>query len=285
MTGESGSSPTVRRRRLAAELRRLRKESGLTTEQVAQRLEVAQSSVSRIESGRRGIKASDLRLLLEIYGVDGEKVEELLTLARQSRQRGWWHTYGDVVPEWFQVLIGLEVEAEERRSYDVELIPGLLQTADYFRAYLATLPTSFGSDDIDRKIAFRMARQERMLQDDARKLSFVLNEASLRRVVAANMGPQAQFARLTELSQLPHVTLQVLPFSAAMHAGMGGGFVLLSFTSPDPDVVYIENEVSGLYLEERADVDRYNLVYEHLMAKALNPGQSRSFIAKLGKEA
>ncbi|MEU4230753.1 helix-turn-helix transcriptional regulator [Nonomuraea sp. NPDC026600] len=270
---------------MAAELKRLRKESGLTAEQVAQQLEVAQSSVSRIESGRRGIKASDLRLLLDIYGVDGEKVEELLTLARQSRQRGWWHTYGDVVPEWFQVLIGLEVEAEGRRSYDVELIPGLLQTVDYYRAYLATQPTSFGNDEIDRKIAFRMARQERILQDDARKLSFVLNEASLRRVAAASMGPQGQFKRLTELSQLPHVTLQVLPFSAAMHAGMGGGFVLLSFTPPDPDVVYIENEVSGLYLEEQVEVDRYNLVYDCLMAKALSPGQSRSFIAKLGKEA
>ncbi|MFC4009274.1 helix-turn-helix domain-containing protein [Nonomuraea purpurea] len=276
----------MRRRRLAAELRRLRKESTLTAEQVAERLEVSQSSISRIESGRRGIKASDLRLLLEIYGVDHTKAEELLTLARQSRQKGWWQTYGDVLPEWFQVLIGLEVEAEGRRSYDVELIPGLLQTADYYRAYLATQPTSFSAAEIDRKIAFRMARQERMLQDETRKLSFVLNEASLRWVAAAaSTGPQAQLKRLIELSQLPHLTLQILPFDAAMHAGMGGGFVILSFTSPDPDVVYIENEVSGLYLEEPADVDRYNLVYDHLIAKALNPGQSRSFIAKLGKEA
>ncbi|WP_308015954.1 DUF5753 domain-containing protein [Nonomuraea cavernae] len=193
---------------------------------------------------------------------------------------------GDVLPEWLQVLIGLEVEAEGRRSYDVELIPGLLQTADYYRAYLATQPTSYSAAEIDRKIAFRMARQERMLQDETRKLSFVLNEASLRwAAAAASAGPQAQLKRLIELSQLPHLTLRILPFGAAMHAGMGGGFVILSFTPPDPDVVYIENEVSGLYLEEPADIDRYNLVYDHIAAKALNPGQSRSFIAKLGKEA
>ncbi|MFI7708458.1 Scr1 family TA system antitoxin-like transcriptional regulator [Nonomuraea sp. NPDC049480] len=145
----------MRRRRLASELRRLREESGLTAEAVAERLEYDQSWVSRIESGRRGIRPNDLKALLDVNEVFGQAREDLLQLARQARQRGWWHSYGDVIPEWFQVFVGLEAEAAQLRSYDPELIPGLLQTPDYYRSYLLVAPMTSKPEKVDRKIELR----------------------------------------------------------------------------------------------------------------------------------
>lgn len=258
----------------------------MTAEAVAEQLEFDQSWVSRIESGRRGIRPNDLRALLDVYGIHGADRDELLRLARQARQRAWWHSYGDVIPEWFQVFVGLEAEAADLRSYDAELVPGLLQTPDYYRAYLSTAPMSASAEEIDRKIEFRQARQQRVVGDEPLQLWSILNEAAIRRPVGGAATMRAQIKHLIQMSDRSNVTIQVLPFAAGPHPAMDGAFVVLGFPeAPDPDVIYLESQVGSLYLEEATAVDRYNLVFNHLRAKALDPDQSRSLLASVSKEA
>lgn len=281
----AGSSPTVRRRRLASELRRLRKEAGLTAEAVAEQIEYDQSWVSRIESGRRGIRINDLRALLDVYNVVGVARDELLQLARQARQRGWWHSYGDVIPDWFQVFVGLEAEAKDLRSYDAELVPGLLQTADYYRAYMRVAPAAADADEVDRKIEFRLARQDRIGGDDPVQFWAVMNEAVIRRHIGSTSTMKAQLLHLIEVSERANVTLQVLPFSAGPHPAMDGGFVIIGFPEvADPDVVYLESQAGSFYLEEVPAIDRYNLIFNHLRAKALDPDQTRDLLIAVSKE-
>ncbi|MEU8145887.1 helix-turn-helix transcriptional regulator [Nonomuraea sp. NPDC048901] len=281
----AGSSPTVRRRRLASELRRLRKESGLTSEAVAIQLEYDQSWVSRIESGRRGIRIPDLKALLDVYGITDQAREELLQLARQARQRGWWHTYVDVIPDWFQIFVGLEAEASELRRYDTELVPGLLQTADYYRAYLRVAPMPWKPEEVDRMIEFRRVRQERITTGSLR-LWAIMNEAVIRRHVASRQTMKAQLNHLIEMSETPNVTLQVLPFAAGPHPAMDGGFVIIGFPEAnDPDVIYQESQSGSLYMEESALIDRYNVVFNHLMAKADDPDRTRDLLISAAKEA
>jgi transcriptional regulator with XRE-family HTH domain len=284
VTALTGSSPTVRRRRLASELRRIRKEAGLTAEAVAERLELDPSWVSRIETGRRRIRPIDLRALLDVYNIHGDAREDLINLARQARQRGWWHSYGDAIPEWFQIFVGLEAEASELRSYETELVPGLLQTPEYYRSYLRADPTASSPEEMDRKIDLRQARQTR-LADSGLRLWVVMNEAVIRRPLGGPATMRAQLRHLVEVSERPNVTLQILPFNAGPHPAMDGGFVVLGFPeAPDPDVVYLENPVGSLYLEEPTAVDRYNLVFNHLRAKALDPDQTRSLLTQVAKE-
>lgn len=282
----NGTSPTVRGRRLAAELRRLRKQSGMTAEAVAEKLELGPSWISRIESGRRGIHPIKLRALLDIYGVTDAAVrEELLNLCRQSRRKGWWHTYGDVIPEWFQVYVGLEAEASELLSYATELVPGLLQTPDYYRAFLQIAPATSPKEEIDRKIEFRLARQARITESDSLRLWAILNESVIRRPVGGHETMRAQLRHLVDLSSRPNITIQVLPFAAGPHPAMDGGFVMVGFPeTADPDVVYVENQVGSLYLEDPAAIDRYSAVYNHLRAKALDPDQTRNLLAQVAEE-
>ncbi|WP_147267788.1 helix-turn-helix domain-containing protein [Spongiactinospora rosea] len=283
-----GESPTVRLRRLASELRRLRKASGLTNEAVAETLGVAQSWVSRAESGRRRIRPIDLRALLDVYGVQGPQREELLLLGRQASQKGWWHTYGDAIPERLQIYVGLEAEATQIRAYYSQLIPGLLQTADYYRSYLAVTLPDAAPDEVERMIEFRLARQERVVmeEDSAMKLTFILNEACLRRWPLDDTIAQAQLRHLLKLSKRPNITLQVVPFDVGLFPAMGGTFVMLGFpVEADPDVVYIEHQVDSLYLEDPATVERYSMIFDQIRAKALSPSQTRTFISSLIKEA
>lgn len=281
-----GTSPTVRLRRLTAELRRLRKEAGLTGEDVARRLECDPSWVSRIESGRRTIRTRDLRQLLDVYGVHGDRREMLLDLARQARERGWWHPFGDIIPEWFQAYVGLETEAAELRWYEAELVPGLLQTADYYRAFMSTAPQADLPDEIDRKVELRLVRQQRLTaEQDPLRVWAILNEAVLRRQVGGPESMRAQLDHLVRLSEWQNITIQVLPFSAGPHPAMDGSFVIIEFPEPaDPDVVYLESHTGSLYLEAATVIDRYNLVFNHLRAKALDTEQSRVMIVQAAKE-
>jgi transcriptional regulator with XRE-family HTH domain len=278
-------SPTVRGRRLAAELRRLRDTAGLTIEEVAQRLEISASKVSRMETGRRSIHPRDVRDLLDVYEVTGEQREIMLTLARQSRQKGWWHTYGEAIPEWFEVYVGLESEATSLRTYQTQLVPGLLQTEAYQRAFLRTDPQGTEDQKTDRKVALRMARQERLTNDDPPKLWAVLDEAVIHRVVGDTMIMRQQLEHLIQTAALPHVLLQVLPFAAGAHSAMDGAFMLLGFPEPiDPDVVYLEGQTGGLYLEKPHEIERYTMSFDHLCATALGPEQSVALIQQVIQE-
>ena len=280
-------SPTVRRRRLRYELRRLREQRGLTIEQVQEQSggDLRAPTISRWETGDRSIRPTDLRLLLDIYDIHGRQREDLLTLARQARERGWWQSYGSAVPEWFQVYVGLEAEASSVHVYESELVHGLLQTAEYYRAFLRAAPNAANDDEAQRKIAVRVARQERLLGDDPPEYRAVLNEAVIRRMVGGAEVMREQLNHIADVAKLPHVSIQVLPFSAGVHPAMDGAFRILGFPEPgDPDVVYLENQISSLYLEDEPEVARYAQMFGHLAAEALDPDDSRRMIAQAAKD-
>jgi transcriptional regulator with XRE-family HTH domain len=277
----------VRRRRLRYELRRLRNEHGLTIEQVQERSggDIKAPSISRWENGERSVRPTDLRLLLDIYDVQGERRETLLTLSRQAKERGWWQSYGSAIPEWFQVYVGLEAEASSVRVYESELVHGLLQTPDYYRAFLRAAPAAADEDEAERKIEVRLARQERLTGDDPPDYWAVLNEAVIRRVVGGADVMRRQLDHIAELAKLPHVNVQVLPFSAGVHPAMDGSFEILGFPEPtDPAVVYLENQAGSLYLEEETEINRYERMFSHLIAKALDPEESRRMIARVARD-
>jgi transcriptional regulator with XRE-family HTH domain len=276
-------SPTVRGRRLRHELRSIRERHGLTIEQVSERSggDWNASTISRWETGERRIRPVDLRRLMDLYDVHGDQREVLLTLARQARERGWWRSYTDAVPPWFEVYLGLEAEAETICDYAAELVPGLLQTADYYRAFMRAAPAAGDDETIERKAAVRLARQERLTNEDPPRLWAVLNEAVIRRVVGGADTMRAQLHHIAEMADLPHVTVQVLPFRAGAHPAMDGSFIVLGFPEPaDPDVVYLESQAGSLYLERPPEVERYAATYTHLMAKALDPDESQTLIAR-----
>ena len=280
-------SPTVRRRRLRYELRRLREQRGLTIEQVSEASggDLKPSTISRWETGDRSVRPTDLRLLLDIYDIGGEQRELLLTLAREARERGWWQSYGSAIPDWFQVYVGLEAEASALHVYESELVHGLLQTADYYRTFLRTAPAAGNDDEVERKIAVRLARQERLTGDDPPEYWAVLNEAVIRRVVGGAEVMRKQLNHIAEIAKLPHVSVQVLPFGAGVHPAMEGAFRILGFPeSADPDVVYLENQAGSLYLEEQREIERYAQMFNHLIAKALDPDESRRLIARIARE-
>jgi transcriptional regulator with XRE-family HTH domain len=268
-------SPTVRRRRLRYELRRLRTERGLTIEDVQERSngDIKAPTLSRWETGERSIRPTDLRLLLDIYDIPPDERESLLVLARQAKERGWWQAYTSAVPDWFQVYVGLETEASTIREYAAELVPGLLQTAGYYRAFLMSIAP--GDPGNDRKVEVRLARQERMTSDDPPGFWVVLNEAVIRRPVGGSQVMRQQLEHIAVVAELPNVTVQVLPFSAGAHPAMEGPYNILGFPdSHDPDVVYQENQSGSVYVEEAGEAERFSQMFSHLIAKALSPEDS-----------
>ncbi|GAA2951731.1 helix-turn-helix domain-containing protein [Kitasatospora cinereorecta] len=271
-------NPTVRRRRLGQELRRLREIKGMTAEEVAERLLVSQSKISRLENGRRSISQRDVRDLCGVYEVEDHRiVESLMQMAKDSRQQGWWHAFGDIP---YSVYIGLETDAASLRVYESLIVPGLLQTREYAQAVIEGMWPEATPHEIDKRIQIRLKRQDR-LTDPVNPLRFwaVIDEALLRRIVGDPRTMNAQLLHLAELSELPHVTLQVLPYDVGAHPGMYGKFAILEFQETmDASVVYLEGVTSDLYLEKANDVQSYAVMYEHLRAKALSAEQSREFI-------
>ncbi|UUU33195.1 helix-turn-helix domain-containing protein [Streptomyces sp. CA-210063] len=280
----SNVNPTVRRRRLGMELRRLREQKGMTAEEVAERLLVSQSKISRLENGRRSISQRDVRDLCGVYEVEDQRlVDSLMQMAKDSRQQGWWHAFGDVP---YSVYIGLETDAASLRVYDPQVVPGLLQTRPYAEALIAGALPETTPGDIDRRVQVRLRRQERISAPESPlRLWTVLDEAALRRVVGNRSLMREQLEYLVEQSQLPHVTVQVIPFDLGAHPGLNGQYAILEFPdASDSSVVYIEGVTSDLYLEKPTDVQKYSVMYEHLRAQALNVDQSRQFIAGIAKE-
>ncbi|MGW3558673.1 helix-turn-helix domain-containing protein [Streptomyces sp. NPDC000963] len=280
----SNVNPTVRRRRLGQELRKLREAKNMTAEQVAERLLVSQSKISRLENGRRSISQRDVRDLCGVYEVEDERmVDSLMQMAKDSRQQGWWHAFGDIP---YSVYIGLETDAASLRVYESLIVPGLLQTQEYAQAVIEGMWPEATPSEIDKRIQIRLKRQDR-LSDPVNPLRFwaVIDEALLRRVVGNKKIMADQLRLLAELSEKPHVTLQVLPYDVGAHPGMYGKFAILEFQEAmDASVVYLEGVTSDLYLEKAIDVQSYTVMYEHLRAKALSAEQSREFILRVAGE-
>ncbi|MGW6460253.1 helix-turn-helix domain-containing protein [Streptomyces sp. NPDC055078] len=280
----SNVNPTVRRRRLGLELRRLRELKGMTAEEVADRLLVSQSKISRLENGRRSISQRDVRDLCGVYEVDDHRVvDSLMQMAKDSRQQGWWHAFGDIP---YSVYIGLETDAASLRVYEPQVVPGLLQTRAYAEALISGALPESGSPDIEKRVSVRMRRQDRVKDiEQPLRLWAVIDEAALRRVVGGRNLMREQLEYLVELSLLPHVTVQVLPFDMGAHPGINGQYAILEFPdATDSSVVYIEGVTSDLYLEKANDVHKYSVMYEHLRAQALNVEQTRIFIEGIAKE-
>ncbi|MFF2331213.1 MULTISPECIES: helix-turn-helix domain-containing protein [unclassified Streptomyces] len=280
----SNVNPTVRRRRLGQELRRLRELKGMTAEEVAERLLVSQSKISRLENGRRSISQRDVRDLCGVYEVEDHRVvESLMQMAKDSRQQGWWHAFGDIP---YSVYIGLETDAESLRVYEPQVVPGLLQTRSYAEALIHGALPEAPPSDIDKRVSVRARRQDRVTDPERPlRLWAVIDESALRRLVGGKQVMIEQLEHLLELSHLPHVTVQVLPFDMGAHPGINGQYAVLEFPdAADSSVVYIEGVTSDLYLEKANDVQRYSVMYEHLRAQALNAEQTRTFIGRIVKE-
>ncbi len=268
-------NPTLRARRLALELLRRREAAGLTREEAARQLEWSTSTIFRIETGRSRPQPGNVRVLLELYGVTGPERDGLIRLAREARQPGWWHSFRDVLPNPYEVFIGLEAGAASIRNFEPVVVPGLLQTEEYARQMSRGGPRELDREDIERRVQVRMERQRILTREDRPRLWAVLDEAVIRRTVGGPEVMREQLRHLIECAEQGKTTLQVVPFSAGAHAGTTGPFIILDFPEPtDPSVVYVETLAGDLYLEERADVDRYTLAFDRLLAAALHPDDS-----------
>ena len=274
----SNVNPTVRRRRLGQELRKLREQKNMTAEEVAERLLVSQSKISRLENGRRSISQRDVRDLCGVYEVEDQRVvDSLMEMARDSRQQGWWHTFGDIP---YSVYIGLETDAESLRVYEPQIVTGLLQTPAYAEALVRGALPETSAAEIEKRVGVRMRRQERITtENDPLRLWSVLDEAALHRVVGGKRVMREQLEHLLKLSELPHVTVQVMPFEVGAHPGLNGQYAILEFAdAADSSVVYLEGVTSDLYLEKAQDVQKYAVMYEHLRAQSLSVEASRQLI-------
>jgi transcriptional regulator with XRE-family HTH domain len=273
-------SPTVRRRELGALLRALRSERGLTVEQVAAELLCSPSKVSRMETGHRGATARDIRDLCELFGVtDTAQRERLTRLAAAGKRQGWWQGFE---LDYFGTYVGLEEEAISLSYYQSSVVPGLLQTPAYARAtHDITIPP-IAAERIERLVEVRLMRQQLLLRDPPLTLSAVLDEAVLHRQVGGPAVMRDQLNRLAEAAKLPHVTIQVIPFSVGAHAAMESTFNILDFEDPAPSLVYVEGLVGFMYLERPQDLARYRGVFEQLCNKALTPKESIELISAVG---
>jgi transcriptional regulator with XRE-family HTH domain len=281
-------SPTMRRRRLARELTRLREQRGMTIRQAADTLEWDPSKLSRIEAMRHGIIVRDVRRLLDLYGVtDQAQREALFEMARQAKQRGWWQAYADVLPSEYATLIGLESEAAEIRTWQPELVHGLLQTEDYARAVIRAGRPGDTAEEVERRVEIRMLRQQILDRADPPRLRVVLNEGAVRRVTGGPEVMRAQLRALAAGRDRSSVLVQVLPFAAGEHPAMASGpFVLLDFgETADRGVVTAENLTSSLSLDGPEDFRQYDRAFDFLAAAALGPRESRDMLISLAGQA
>lgn len=280
-------SPTIRERRIAIELRRLREQTGFTLDQAAERLGWSRATLGRMETAVRRIKPVELQRLLDIYEVDGRRRDDLVELARGARERGWWHRFTDTLPAAYATYIALEAEARSLRCYDALVVHGLLQTEDYAREVIRAGLMQLASDSqVEQRVEVRLNRQVLLTdRDPPLELWCVIDENTLRRMIGGADVMRAQYARLAELADLPNITLQVLPHKVGAHPGVEGTFAILEFPERYmPDVGYIEALNGALYVEDGAHVHAYSLVFNHLVAEALGIGESAAFLRRLAAE-
>ncbi|GAA2518323.1 helix-turn-helix domain-containing protein [Winogradskya humida] len=279
---EQNGGPTVRRLQLGARLRSLRLAAGISRDQAGYEIRGSESKISRMELGRVAFKERDVIDLLKLYGVtdDGEH-ERLLALAREANSPGWWHSYGDVLTTWFQNYLDLEQAAELIRTYEIQFVPGLLQTDAYARAVIMLGHGTASADEIDRRADLRMARKQLLTQEQSPRLWAVIDEAVLRRPIGGREVLREQIRYLINVSTQRNVRLQVIPFQSGGHAAAGGAFSILRFSHQHlPDVVYIEHLTSGLYLDKREDVDHYAAAMGRLVIEAEQPDRTQELLRK-----
>jgi transcriptional regulator with XRE-family HTH domain len=283
---QPGGGPTVRRMMVGAQLRRLRNANGISREQAAEAIRASAWKIHRLENGQVSFKERDVVDLLRLYGVaDPGEVAAFVILAHGANQPGWWHQYNDLLPQWFKTYVDLESTAVMIRSYEAQFVPGLLQTEEYMRAVIRGAHLDESSEEVERRIALRMARQVLLTQEHAPRLWAVVDEGALRRPVGGPDVLRVQLERLIEAAELPNVRLQVLPFAAGAHPAMVGAFSILRFPEPElPDVVYLEHLTNALYLEKREDVEEYLHVIDTICLRAARPDRTAEILGRILKE-
>jgi hypothetical protein len=279
----SASGPTVARMMLGSHLRRFREAADVTSERAAYVIRASRSKISRMENGRVGFKERDVTDLLVLYGVSNEKTRAaMVSLARQSNDSGWWSKYDDVTADWFEDYLGLEAAASVIRTFELQFVHGLFQTEAYARAVTLLGYSAAPPDEIDRRVSLRLKRQDLLTSPAPPQVWSVIDEGALQRPVGGRAVMRAQIERLIEIAELRHVTLQVVPFSRGGHAAAGGSFTILRFSESNvPDVVYVEQLTSALYLDRREDIDHYMEVMNQLSIQALPPWATTHFLAKI----
>lgn len=279
--GEPGS--VVRRMLLGSQLRRLRETRGITREAAGYSIRASESKISRMELGRVSFKTRDVEDLLTLYGItDDTERQALVGLAREANVAGWWHSYSDVLPNWFPTYVGLEGAAALIRAYEVQFVHGLLQTEAYAHAVVSRGMKGASPADVDRRVALRLERQKYLVAENAPDVHIVLDEAALRRPYGDREVMRGQLQHLIEISERPNVRLQVVPFSLGGHSGESGAFTILSFPESDlQDVVYLEQLTSALYLDKREDVAQYEQVLVELQRDSPGPDASRDLLRGL----
>ena len=283
-----GVGPTVRRRRLGSELRRLRESHSIDLEEVADRVGLAPSTLSRIETGRAPTRTASLNALLELYGVyDPGQRRALLEMARDGHQRGWWAVWDGVLPTGFGIWVGLEAEAASLRVFEAQVVHGLLQTENYARSVMSTVRRRQTADEIEKLVRLRMQRQDVLHRPYPLDLWIILDESVLRRMAGPSRVMREQLEHLYEACHWPNVTLQVLGFGSGLHPGLGGSFTIIKFPERlDPDVVYTEGVTGQAYLEERdREVRAQSEAFELLRSSALSPAESARLIRSISERS
>ncbi|WP_297536813.1 helix-turn-helix transcriptional regulator [Amycolatopsis sp.] len=288
--GMSGS--TVPRRQLGRYLRDARGKARLTVKAAAEALEWSEAKIWRIETGQTSLRSLDVEAMCRVYGVDAEMTEALMGLAKETKTRGWWHAYGDVIPGGFDVYIGLEGAASEFHWYESELVPGLFQTADYTRALITADHDDIGTEEVERRVRLRMERQTLLTRATAApELRVVLNEAIVRRPVGGAGVQAGQLSRLVEVAELPNVALRVATFAAGLHHGiMSGPFVTLRFPTngdgkaSEPPTVYVDGFTGDLYLDKPQEIERYDQAFQRIWGASLNEADSKKLLIEVAKE-
>ncbi|WP_431968907.1 helix-turn-helix domain-containing protein [Actinacidiphila sp. bgisy160] len=281
--GAQRGGPTVLRIVLGTQLRRLRESRHISREAAGEAIRASHAKISRLELGRVGFKERDVADLLTLYGVtDAQERADLLGLARRANTPGWWHRYADVLPGWFETHIGLEEAAHTIRTYEVQFVPGLLQTEAYARAVTRLGHPRATEREISRRVDLRMTRQDLLAKQDAPQLWVVLDEACLHRPLGGVEVMRGQLEHLMEVASLPNVTLQIAPFDIGGLAAAGGPVTILRFSEPDlPDIVYLEQLTSALYLDKQDDVEHYLTVMDRLAAESQPPRNTGRILTRL----
>jgi hypothetical protein len=281
---EAVSGPTVLRMLLGSQLRRLREAAGITPDRAGYEIRASRSKISRVEHGRVSFKERDVADLLTLYGVtDEQERSHMLLLAEHANNRGWWARYDDVLPDWFETYVGLEQATSLIRSYELQFVPGLLQTEGYARALTRLGHRSAPAAEIERRVSLRLNRQQLLLEPGpSPTLWAVIDESALRRPLGGREVMQDQIRHLAELTERSNIILQVVPFDRGGHSAVGGSFSILRFADPElPDIVYLEQLTSALYLDRPVEVDQYREVMNSLSAEAETPAESQKLLKRL----
>ncbi|MEV4078293.1 helix-turn-helix domain-containing protein [Nonomuraea fuscirosea] len=283
---QPGSGPTALRILLGSQLRKLREARNVTREEAGHLIRGSESKISRMELGRVGFKERDVADLLTLYGVvDDQARSAVLDLVTTANEPGWWHRFNDVLPTWFQAYVGLEEAAARIRTYEVQFVPGLLQTKEYARAVVTAGSAGIAAEEIARRVDLRLERQRMLDRPDGPIFWAVIDEAALRRPIGGAEVMRAQLEHLIDLMRQSSITIQIMPFSFGGHSAEGGAFSILRFPDSDlPDVVYVEQLASALYLDKREDVDRYTEVMERLCAVSTTPDETIELLRTIADE-